>query len=82
LKYFKNLTGNFVIFWFTLLKTFDKRGFVGLVWRSLVHFLTFSTDQLGNDLVFIVAKGHLVRSWIFIQNNLLITVRLSATELV
>ena len=55
---------------------------VGLVWLSLVHFLTFLTDQLGNDLVFIGAKGHLVQSLIFIQNNLLIAVRLPATELV
>ena len=78
----KTLDWKFQIFWFTLLKTSDKRGFVGLVWHSLAHFLTFPSDQLGNDLVFIGAKGHLVRSWIFIQNNLRIAVRLPATELV
>ena len=58
--------------WFSLL---------GLV--VLVQFLTyFLVRSAYNDLAFIVAKGHLMRSLNFIQNNLLIAVRLPATELV
>ena len=54
---------------------------LGLV--VLVQFLTyFLVRSAYNDLAFIVAKGHLMRSLNFIQNNLLIAVSLPATELV
>ena len=62
--------------------TLLKRSFVGFGLVLLVQFRSSASDQLNNDLVFVGAKGHLVRSLNFIQNNLLIAVRLSATELV